>query len=293
MADAYLEVRRSDGAELVRLAGSRVTLGREPANMVAFPEDGSVSRSHAVLERVAEGWLLRDLGSSNGTYVNGARLDGDRILQAGDSIFVGHSELRFEEGEAATATLEAAKSAAAGGGGGYLDLSEEWRASPDPGPAPPPRERVTSAGTDAVRPAPDPARGAASSFVARSHGRSTVRGVARGIQVRKTENDRSILAFRVDRYDASGDRLAPVAVELADHAGGQINEGEEVEVSGKWSRGTLKARRVLNLTTNAEVHGPGLAQRVVVAILVLIVLGFFAFVVVSIITAPSVENPFE
>jgi hypothetical protein len=71
--------------------------------------------------------------------------------------------------------------------------------------------------------------------------------VARGIQLRRNEQQREILAFRIDRYDESGNRLPP----------GQVGEGEQVEVSGKWSRGTLKADRVRNLSTRAEVRGAG------------------------------------
>jgi pSer/pThr/pTyr-binding forkhead associated (FHA) protein len=54
-----------------------------------------VSRRHAELRRAAEGWTIVDLGSTNGTTVNGKTAKEHR-LQNGDRIGFGTSELRFE-----------------------------------------------------------------------------------------------------------------------------------------------------------------------------------------------------
>jgi DNA-binding CsgD family transcriptional regulator len=79
--------------ERVRLEGERVSVGQAPTNDVALPFDRTVSQVHAVFERIAGRWCVRDLSSRNGTYVNGERIWGERPLRAGDEIRVG--EVRF------------------------------------------------------------------------------------------------------------------------------------------------------------------------------------------------------
>jgi len=63
------------------------------------------------------------------------------------------------------------------------------------------------------------------------------------------------LNFRVERYDGAGNRLAPTGVELRGYRGGQISEGDEVDVKGRWSHGVLRAHRITNVTTGAQVQG--------------------------------------
>jgi ABC-type multidrug transport system fused ATPase/permease subunit len=58
-------------------------------------DDGSVSRYHALLRPVDEAWVLADLGSSNGTYVNERALTGPRALRADDLLEFGRVRLRF------------------------------------------------------------------------------------------------------------------------------------------------------------------------------------------------------
>lgn len=91
----YLEVWRPEGAELVTLDATRVTVGRASSNDVALDADTKASRLHAVLERLPAGWCIRDLSSRNGTFVNGSRIDRDRPLQPGDEIRVGNTRLIF------------------------------------------------------------------------------------------------------------------------------------------------------------------------------------------------------
>ena len=73
-----------------------VTIGRAPENTVALPEDEFASGNHARIESQRDGVWIIDLGSTNGTFVNGARLDGRRKLREGDVVQVGDTELRFE-----------------------------------------------------------------------------------------------------------------------------------------------------------------------------------------------------
>jgi pSer/pThr/pTyr-binding forkhead associated (FHA) protein len=55
-----------------------------------------VSGRHCRLERVAEGWVLEDLGSTNGTFINGSRISGEQQLHLRDEIRVGETVLRWE-----------------------------------------------------------------------------------------------------------------------------------------------------------------------------------------------------
>lgn len=68
-------------------------LGRHPDSEIIL-DDITVSRRHAEVVRVADGYVLRDAGSLNGTYVNQARVDEARLLQ-GDELQVGKFRLVF------------------------------------------------------------------------------------------------------------------------------------------------------------------------------------------------------
>jgi hypothetical protein len=86
------------------------------------------------------------------------------------------------------------------------------------------------------------------------HGRATIRGLARSVELRRVDGE-DVMVFRVDRYDPDGNRLRPVGVEVFHHRGGQISDGEEVSASGRWHDGTLRAEKVVNVTTGAQIRG--------------------------------------
>lgn len=92
---AFLEVWRPDGRALVALNAERTTLGKASTNDVVLDHDRKVSRLHAVLENLAGRWCVRDLSSSNGTYVNGERIWAERPLRHGDEIRLGETRLLF------------------------------------------------------------------------------------------------------------------------------------------------------------------------------------------------------
>jgi hypothetical protein len=89
----YLEVWVGGARERIPLEGDRVTVGQSATNDVPLPFDHTVSRVHAVLERVASRWSVRDLSSRNGTFLNGERIWRERPLRPGDEIRVGGTRL--------------------------------------------------------------------------------------------------------------------------------------------------------------------------------------------------------
>jgi predicted component of type VI protein secretion system len=88
------------------LAGRRVevegelVLGREDASLTI--EDEEISRRHAVIRPSGGGIEIEDLGSTNGTYVNGARIGSTTRLAGGDTIRIGRTVLQLESRAAAT-----------------------------------------------------------------------------------------------------------------------------------------------------------------------------------------------
>ena len=97
--EAYLEVIRPDGEpERIELAGRELTIGRGESNDIILPDDPTVSRRHAVFERLAAGWCVSDLNSLNGTLVNGEVLGQARPLYSGDEIEVGETRIVYRQG---------------------------------------------------------------------------------------------------------------------------------------------------------------------------------------------------
>jgi pSer/pThr/pTyr-binding forkhead associated (FHA) protein len=87
-----------------QLDAERTTVGKAPENDISLPEDPTASRLHATLERFPAGWCVTDLGSSNGTWVNGERIWSSHRLRHGDEIRVGQSRLIFREPLSAAGT---------------------------------------------------------------------------------------------------------------------------------------------------------------------------------------------
>jgi hypothetical protein len=86
-------------------SGERITVGHRLVTLGRLPEcavslnDPNVSRRHAEIRPGSELTIV-DLGSTNGTKVNGLRIDGERVLVDGDIISLGSSHLRFEASSA-------------------------------------------------------------------------------------------------------------------------------------------------------------------------------------------------
>ncbi len=92
MADTYQLVitKGPNPGRVVELTDDEITMGREPTNSLPIDER-SLSRSHARLVRTSSGYTLQDLGSTNGTFVNGTNVTGLYPLKNGDVISLGEA----------------------------------------------------------------------------------------------------------------------------------------------------------------------------------------------------------
>jgi hypothetical protein len=81
--------------ERVSLGEHTTTVGRLPESTITI-EDGNVSREHARIAPGSNGYIVTDLGSTNGTLVNGVRIPGQQLLADGDILSFGSTHLRFE-----------------------------------------------------------------------------------------------------------------------------------------------------------------------------------------------------
>ena len=93
------------------LSDRPLTLGRGPTNDVVL-EDAAASRVHAELRLASDGCIVKDLGSGNGTFVNGERVTVHQ-LRPGDQITIGEEVFRLEVADSATLLVQ---NPAAGGG---------------------------------------------------------------------------------------------------------------------------------------------------------------------------------
>jgi pSer/pThr/pTyr-binding forkhead associated (FHA) protein len=101
----------------IELRGESASIGRGAHNDASLPDD-SVSDSHARLERRDDGWYVMDAGSTNGTYVGGKRITGERRLDGPAELRFGGVTVAFRPAGAAkpakgTRVLEARPTAAA------------------------------------------------------------------------------------------------------------------------------------------------------------------------------------
>ncbi|MDO8211445.1 DUF3662 and FHA domain-containing protein [Conexibacter sp. CPCC 206217] len=84
----------TDGKRMV-VGAAGATLGRSRDCDIVLA-DGNVSRRHAEVRPRGDGWMIADLGSTNGVTVNGARIEQAQLLRGGDRIEIGQTQLTFE-----------------------------------------------------------------------------------------------------------------------------------------------------------------------------------------------------
>jgi len=85
----------SEGEDF-ELDSAQLTIGRGRQNDITIPTDEYASARHARFEPRQDGVWVQDLGSTNGTYLNGTRLDRPRRLTQGDIVRVGETDFRFD-----------------------------------------------------------------------------------------------------------------------------------------------------------------------------------------------------
>ena len=98
MAPASREfiIRDLEGhSSTIVLDQDRVTLGRSTANQLSYPEDIGLSRQHVALTYEEGQWSVEDLGSKNGTMLNGQKLEAKMPFRPGDRIAAGHLTIEF------------------------------------------------------------------------------------------------------------------------------------------------------------------------------------------------------
>jgi sigma-B regulation protein RsbU (phosphoserine phosphatase) len=94
-ADLVIE---ANGDKLVlRLEAPSYRVGRAVSNELSYPYVAGLSREHLAVEREGSHWVARDLGSTNGSLVNGERISEPRILRSGDRIDAGQLSLVYQE----------------------------------------------------------------------------------------------------------------------------------------------------------------------------------------------------
>ncbi len=99
--DCLVIIHRRDGLRLTRridLARPVIRIGRDTANDVVL-DDTEVSRRHARLEARGRSWVLMDVGSTNGTFLNDHELDGCVRLRGGDRLTIGSHIFKFLTGD--------------------------------------------------------------------------------------------------------------------------------------------------------------------------------------------------
>ena len=135
---AVLVMFRSDGERRSFSVTRNITVvGRREDSDLRIPH-GDVSRKHCRIIKDDDGMRLEDLGSSNGTYHNGTRVNKDTVVQPGDSIQVGPVVFVLQvDGVPADEDLHPITVESAAGDGGQMAAMDEAPSMPVPPPMPP------------------------------------------------------------------------------------------------------------------------------------------------------------
>lgn len=123
---ARLILQTAEGQQAIDLRPVN-SLGRHPNNSIQLL-DKIVSKEHCIIELRGDRWVLRDLGSLNGTFVNNERVRGEAPLKHGDEIALGATKGRFDDGGAPVA------------GVAPPNVPPGWQGPPQPGPGPQPAQ---------------------------------------------------------------------------------------------------------------------------------------------------------
>jgi hypothetical protein len=95
-AGGELLMQTVDGQRAFALDVDLATIGRGLNNTIVL-EDPRISRQHAQVRWKSRRYLISDLGSTNGTYVNGVPVSAEQVLRPGDIVSLGGLELQFQQ----------------------------------------------------------------------------------------------------------------------------------------------------------------------------------------------------
>jgi adenylate cyclase len=138
----------AEGQQAIELRATN-SLGRHPNNTIQLL-DKIVSKDHCIVEQRDGRFVLRDLGSLNGTYVNGERVRGETVLKHGDEIALGSTRARYDDGFGGAVPPPAL------GPGAVQNTSGALGRSPVGAPSAPPASQVVMSGANQPPPAAGP-----------------------------------------------------------------------------------------------------------------------------------------
>src|SRR5450432_1594132 len=107
MAYLTIRIKNTDGFSQTDLTKDRMVVGRASKTDVPI-QHTSISREHFALVREGDGWLVEDLGSSNGTWVNKVKVAGRIAIKERDIVKAGQARFTFHAGNRGDADAEAA-----------------------------------------------------------------------------------------------------------------------------------------------------------------------------------------
>jgi hypothetical protein len=258
------------GFVLVLPQGETV-LGRGSPPPWNLAGDSYLSTQHARVTLSSEGTMIvEDLGSRNGTMLNGLRIVGPQQFWPGDSVTLGGSTLEALSPD----TIGQAGQTTAGIDPPPLSFVPPAFVSPasavGAGPQQPLAPSVGESSEGSSSPISGKHLGHAKhrSKGASRHDEATLSGIAQNVQYRSEMYGRrstQVLNFRLNVHDSSGHLDRSFIVEMRGASiSGQLSSDDEVQVSGSWRDGVLIARTATNLSNGATLRGKQMRRYAIV-----------------------------